>query len=135
MNGIFYITLHHDDSNKQDSSTIANICVSKSGICSHAWTQMLKIGVCESVSCIYGCLLFWDIVKILQTCCFGNFGHVRTCPSKMIVSTCRKLWCLSEGKNSTSSLTSFDRHCKRYCKLVILGAYLVKHTQNLGENM
>ena len=57
LNGMFYITLHHG-SNKQDSSTIVNVCVSTFGICCHAWSQMLKIGVCEPICCIYGCFLF-----------------------------------------------------------------------------
>ena len=38
---MFYTTLHHD-SNKQDSSTIVNICVNILGLCSRAWPQILK---------------------------------------------------------------------------------------------
>ena len=90
-------------------------------MCSHAWPQMLNVGVCEPICCIYRCLLFWDIVKILHIRYFGNFGHAWPCPSKMIVSSCRKLLCLSAGKKSTPSFTSFNRYCKRYCELVILG--------------
>ena len=38
-------------------------------------------------------LLFSDIVQILQTCYFGYFENAWSCPSLMIVSPCRKLWC------------------------------------------
>ena len=31
---------------------------------------------------------------------------------KVLKSTCKKLWCLSSFKKSTSSLTSFTRYCK-----------------------
>ena len=37
---------------------------------------------------------------------------------KMLKSTCRKLWCLSACKKSTSSLTSFLRYCKDITNLL-----------------
>ena len=61
---------------------------------------------------------FLGIVKALQTCYFGNFGNAWPSPSKIIVSICRKLPCLSACKKSTWSLTSFWK----YCKLVTLGS-------------
>ena len=40
---------------------------------------------------LHSCLLFWDIVKILQACCFENFENAWSCLSIMIISPCRKL--------------------------------------------
>ena len=37
---------------------------------------------------------------------------------KVLKSTCRKLWCLSACKKSTSSLTSFLRYCKDIANLL-----------------
>ena len=37
---------------------------------------------------------------------------------KLFKPTCRKLWCLSACKKSTSSLTSFFRYCKDTAKLL-----------------
>ena len=36
---------------------------------------------------------FWDIVKILQAFHFEYFVNAWSCPSIMIVSPCRKIWC------------------------------------------
>ena len=48
---------------------------------------------------IYSSLLFWDIVKILQTCYFKYCEKAWPCPSVMIVSACRKLcWNQFVGK-------------------------------------
>ena len=51
-------------------------------------------------------------------------------------STCRKRWCLSACKKSTSSLTSFLRYC-RHCKLAILGTLgILEHLhQNHNINL
>ena len=38
--------------------------------------------------------------------------------SKVLKSTCRKLWCLSTYKKSTSSLTYFLRYCKNIANLL-----------------
>ena len=57
-------------------------------------------------------LLFWDITKTLQSCYFENFGNDWPSPSKIILSICRKLSCLSACKKSTSSFTAFLRYCK-----------------------
>ena len=43
------------------------------------------------------------IAKILLTCCFGYFEHAWLRTSQVILSSCRKLLCLSTGKKSTSS--------------------------------
>ena len=47
----------------------------------------------------YPSFIPWDIAKSLQTWYFGYFGHEWPCPSKLIVSTCRKFWYLSAWKN------------------------------------
>ena len=63
---------------------------------------------------------------ILQTCCFGCFGHAWPYYSKLIVSTYGKL-CLPACKISTSYLTSFLRYGKDIAKLSrVLWACLVK---------
>ena len=41
-----------------------------------------------------------------------QFGHAWSCPPRLIVSTYRKILCLSACKKSTSSHPSFLRHCK-----------------------
>ena len=43
-----------------------------------------------------------DIAKILWICYFGYFGHIWLCTTKTILSTCRKILCLSAGKQLTS---------------------------------
>ena len=55
-------------------------------------------------------LLFWDITKTLQSCYFENFGNDWPSPSKIILSICRTLSCLSACKKSTSSFTAFLRY-------------------------
>ena len=47
--------------------------------------------------------------KILKTCYLGYFGHAQRCTPKVILSTCRKLSCLSAGKKSSMF---FWRYCK-----------------------
>ena len=69
---------------------------------------------------VHSYFLFWDIVKILQTCYFEKFETAWSCPVIMIISTLqetlipkvlkftfRKLWSLSTCKKSISSLTAF----------------------------
>ena len=75
-------------------------------------------------------LLFWDIVKMLQTCYFGNFGNVWPSPSKIIVSICRKLPCLLAHKKSTSSSTFFLTYCKEIANLLfwVIWTCLATHT-------
>ena len=53
-----------------------------------------------------------DIAQILQTCYFGYFGNAWLNTLKVMLSTCRKLLCLSAGSKSTSSSTFFWRYCK-----------------------
>ena len=54
-------------------------------------------------------LLLWKYCKDMQTY-FGYFGHAWLHSPKMIVSTCRRLRCVSTCKNYTWSLTSFLRY-------------------------
>ena len=56
-------------------------------------------------------MLFWIYCKDMQTSYFGYFGHAWLHKPKMIVSTCRRLRCLSACQKYTSSLTSFLRFC------------------------
>ena len=63
-------------------------------------------------------LLFWDTAKTLQTCYFGNYGNAWPSPSKIMLSICRKLSCLSACKKSTSLLTYFLRYCKEIANLL-----------------
>ena len=58
----------------------------------------------------------WDIKKILQTYCFGYFGHATLRKPKVILSTCGKLLCSSAGKKSTSP-SSFLEILQRYADL------------------
>ena len=53
-----------------------------------------------------------DIAKILQTYCFGYFGHAWLLTPKKILSSCRKILCLPAGKKSTTSPMVFWRYCK-----------------------
>lgn len=62
--------------------------------------------------------LSWHIAKILQTWYFGYFGQDWPCPPKLIVSTCRKIWCLSACIKSSSTLPSFLRSCKDTANLL-----------------
>ena len=51
-------------------------------------------------------------LDILHTCNFWYSGHAWLCTTKVIVSTCRKLLCLSACKKSTSYPTFFSGYCK-----------------------
>ena len=55
-------------------------------------------------------MLYWRYCKDMQTSYFGYFGHAWLHTSKMIISTCTRLWCLSVCKKQTSSFTSFLRY-------------------------
>ena len=56
---------------------------------------------------------FSRFCKDMQTRYFGNFWNACPFPSKIIVSICRKLSCLSACKKSTSSLISFLQYCNK----------------------
>ena len=58
-------------------------------------------------------------LEILQTCYFRYFGHAWLRTTKLVLTSRRKLSCLSAAKKSTSSPTFSLRYC--YDKLVILG--------------
>ena len=55
-------------------------------------------------------MLFWRYCEDIQTSYFGHFGHAWLHKLKMIVSTCRRLQCLSACQEYTSSFTSFLRY-------------------------
>ena len=55
---------------------------------------------------------FWRCGKDMQIRYFGYFGHAWLLTPKVIISTCGKLSCLSEGKKSTLYPTFFWRCCK-----------------------
>ena len=59
----------------------------------------------KSTSCL---TFFLRYCNILQICHFGYFGYKWPCPSKLIISTCLKVWCLS-SKKSTSFILSWVR--------------------------
>ena len=62
----------------------------------------------------------WDIVKILQTRYFGFFGHAWLRTPKLILSTCRKLLCLSAVKKK-NHLQHFSVNIIKIYKFLILG--------------
>ena len=59
-------------------------------------------------------IIYHAIFKLMQTCCFGYFGHAFPHQSKTVVSTYQKLWYLTAYKKSTL----FPTFSLRYCKLV-----------------
>ena len=61
-----------------------------------------------------------SIAKILQTCCFGYFGHAWLWTPKVILSSCRNFLCLSAGNKSTLSPMFFGDIAK-ICKIFIFG--------------
>ena len=75
--------------------------------------------------------------KILQTCYFGYFGHDQPCPPKLIILTCRKVWCLSACQKSTLSPPSFLRYCNDIANLLfwVLRACLAMATKNVDINL
>ena len=52
------------------------------------------------------------IAKIQPTCYYGCFGHIWLSTPKVILSTCKKLSCLSAGIKLTLSPTFFWAYCK-----------------------
>ena len=83
---------------------------------------------------VHSWLLFWDIVKILQTFYWvlwewlivpindDSIALEETLMPKVLKSTCSQLWCLSAYQKLTSSLTFFfGEILQRHCKLAILG--------------
>ena len=55
-------------------------------------------------------IFYWRYCKDMQTSYFGYFEYAWLRTPKMIVSTCRNLWCLSPCQKYTSSFTSFLRY-------------------------
>ena len=55
-------------------------------------------------------IISWDNAKILQTFHFESFEHDWPCPPKLMVSTCRKIWCLSawQKKKDHPTYLSWD---------------------------
>ena len=74
--------------------------------------------------------LFLRYCKNIANCYFEYFENAWSCPSIMVISTCRmidtkvlkstyiKLWCLCTCKKLTSSITSFLRYCKDIANLL-----------------
>ena len=56
--------------------------------------------------------ILYIFFEILQTCYFGYFRHAWISTPKVILSTRRKLACLSAGKKSISLFKFFWRYCK-----------------------
>ena len=54
--------------------------------------------------------------QLLQTCCFGYFGHAWLGTPKLMISICRKFLCLSAGKKSISC---FSGDASKICKLIL----------------
>ena len=127
--------------------TTKHICVSTLGMCSHAWPGLLKLIVWEPISIIYGCLnsfMYWCVnsfnvlMSFLRYCkntaiCLRNFGHDWSCPSKLIVSTCRK----QQAKNQHHHLYLSWVITEGIANLLfcVLWACQAKHTKNLGIKM
>ena len=56
---------------------------------------------------------YWITEKILKPCYFVWFGHAWPCPTRLTVSTCRKVWSLSAcNKNQLHPSLLFYRYCK-----------------------
>ena len=79
--------------------------------------------------------LSWDIAKILQTCYIGYFGHTWPLSPKMVVSACRKPWCLSWCIKSNLSLNSFLEHCKDIANLLIWVLWACLDTSTRGNSI
>lgn len=64
-------------------------------------------------------ILSLEIVKILLSCYFVQYGQVWQCPTRLMVLTCRIAWCLTACKKSSSYLPpSYLRYCKGIAKLL-----------------
>ena len=63
----------------------------------------------------------WDTAKILQTCCFGKFRHLWTCPPRLMLSSCKIVWFLSVYKTINLIPPFFSEILQRYDKHAILG--------------
>ena len=74
--------------------------------------------ICMQKNQLHPFLPFGDIAKILQTCCFGYFGHAWLWPIKTILSACWKLWCQCLCKKSCLYLTSFLKYYKDIANLL-----------------
>ena len=62
-------------------------------------------------------LLSWDIAQILQTCYLEYIGEASPCPPRLMVSTYKKVWCLSAYKKI------FVQTLQRYYILAIFGNF------------
>ena len=68
---------------------------------------------------------------------FRYFGNEWSYPTKLTVSTCRKVWCSSASRKSTSCLRSFLRYFKDNANMScwVLSACLVMNTKNDGISL
>ena len=65
--------------------------------------------------------LFWELWEcLIMHITNHNITLQETLMPKVLISTRRKLWCLSASKKSTSSLTSFLRYCEDITNLLFL---------------
>ena len=77
---------------------------------------------------------FKDIVKTLLSCHFGNFGNAWPSPSKIIVSTCRKLSCLSASKRTNCITPLFLKISQENRKLILVNLDVPGHTHLKWEH-
>ena len=75
-------------------------------------------------------ILFWWYWKNMQTY-FGYFGYAWFHTPKMIVPTCRQLWCLSSCQKYTSSFTSFLRYYLLKNPVIWLPGSILAHNSRL----
>ena len=72
---------------------------------------------------------------------FGYFGHDWTCPQKLTVSTCRKVWLLSSCKKSNFAFISFLKYSWDIASLLFwvlwtcLGNFTKTNSINLLETL
>ena len=101
--------------------------------CPKCWNQLVGILISICMPKINLSLTsFWDIVNKLKTCYFENLGNAWLLQSKIIVSICRKLSCLSAYKKSTSSLTYFFRYYNEIANLLFWGIWACHAWRNLS---
>ena len=79
----------------------------------------------------------WDILEILQNCCFLYFGHAWLCTPKVIQPTCRKPLCFICRQKIKFISNAFLDILQRYANFLfwVLLACLVGHTQNYSINL
>ena len=93
-------------------------------------TNLQKTLMFISMQKIHHSFLCSDIAKILDSTCYFEYcRHDLPHPSNMVVSTCRKLWCLSAHKINFI-IHFFLDILQRYCKVFVLGVLHMPHHPN-----